>query len=385
MLIKKAYKFKLKTNTKQKNFFLQSCGCVRFVWNKSLALQKSNIEYITKKFVEFGGRAMNAKDAKQLKNHLYKEYLPTGFDISKLALASIWKKSEELEFLNECPAQALQKTLADLHKTLSRFFNKKGGFPKFKKKGKNKDSIHFPQGFKVKKNMLLLPKIGWIKFFKTREIIGKIKNVTVTCDNFSNWFVSFYTEHEVEVQKKDISNTSIGIDLGITTFAALSNGELIKKPESIKKLMIAKKRASKALSRKKIKKEGTKQQGKNREKAKKVLAKTEAKIANIRRDFHNKLSTKLSKNHALIVVEDLKISNMSKSAKGTIEKPGKNVKAKSGLNREILSCGWYSFKKSLEYKQKYSGGLFASINPINTSRKCSSCSSVDKESRVRQQ
>jgi putative transposase len=81
----------------------------------------------------------------------------------------------------------------------------------------------------------------------------------------------------------------------------------------------------------------------------------------------NKESTKLIKNHAVIVLEDLKIRNMTKSAKGTIEEPGVNIKAKSGLNRVILMQGWYSFQCMLEYKQKYSGGTVKYVNPKNTS------------------
>ena len=76
---------------------------------------------------------------------------------------------------------------------------------------------------------------------------------------------------------------------------------------------------------------------------------------------------------------------MSKSAKGNVESPGKNVKAKSGLNREILANGWGDFRSMLKYKQEYSGGVFLTVNPVNTSRKCSCCGIIDKNSRVRQE
>jgi putative transposase len=375
MIIRKAYKFKIKTNKKERIFFSRVAGCVRLIWNKSLALQKANCEYINNQFIKLGGYSINESEAKKLKKHLYKEYFPTGFDIMTKALVPIWKKSEELAFLKECPSQALQKTIKDLDNAFFKAFTKKSNFPKFKKKGCH-DSIYFPQGFKLKDNKVFLPKLGWVKFFKTRNIEGIIKNITVTSDGFGNWFASFCTEQERNIETRILSE--IGIDLGITNFSALSNGEIIKKPKSIKNLLAIKKRVARAVSRKKI-------GGKNRAKAVLVLRKVEAKIANIRKDFLQKTSTTLSKNHALIVAEDLKILNMSKSAKGTKEHPGVNVKAKSGLNREILATGWGDFRGMLKYKQQYSGGIFLTVNPINTSRKCSCCGVIDKNSRIRQE
>ena len=315
---------------------------------------------------------MSKNDAKNLKKSLYKQYFPTGFDIVKKALVPIWKKSEEFSFLKECPAQSLQKPIAELDKAFSKAFTKKTGFPRFKKKG-SRDSIHFPQGFKVKDNKLFLPKLGWLKFFKTRNIEGAVKNTTVTSDGLGNWFASFCSEKETTIEKRQ--DKEIGIDLGVTNFLTLSNGEVIKKPKSIKNMLISKKKANRALSRKK-------KGGKNREKTILALRKIETKIANIRKDFLQKTSTYLSKNHAIIVVEDLKIANMSKSAKGTKENPGVNVRVKSELNREILSNGWGDFRNMLKYKQEYSGGELIAVNPVNTSRKCSNCKAIDKNSRV---
>ena len=143
MIVRKAYKFKIKTNSEQKAYFSRVAGCVRLVWNKSLALQNANCEYINKQFAILGGRSMLKSDAKKLKSSLYKKYFPTGFDILKKALVPIWKKSEEFAFLKECPSQSLQKPIAELGNAFSKAFTKKAGFPRFKKKGSN-DSIHFP-------------------------------------------------------------------------------------------------------------------------------------------------------------------------------------------------------------------------------------------------
>ena len=115
-------------------FFSKVAGCVRLVWNKSLALQKANCEYINKQFAKLGGQSMCKREAKKLKRYLYKEYFPTGFDIITKALVPVWKQSEEFAFLNECPSQSLQKPLGDLDKAFFKAFTKKSGFPKFKKK-----------------------------------------------------------------------------------------------------------------------------------------------------------------------------------------------------------------------------------------------------------
>ena len=374
MIITKAYKFKLKTSSREKKYFSQVAGCTRLIWNRALALQKSNCDYISEQFVKLGGKATSLKEAKLLKNRLYRKHFLSAFEITTNVLVPIWKKSEELSFLNDCPAQSLQKPLANLDIAFKKCFTKGSGFPKFKKKG-GKDSIHFPQGFKVKDNKVFFPKLGWIKFFKSREVQGKVKNVTITSDGTGNWFAAFCTEEERTTSVR--TQGDVGLDLGVTTFAATSDGELIKKPSKIKILMAAKKRLAKAISRKK-------KGGSNRKKAVLALAQVEAKITNIRKDFLHKISSNLSKNHALIIVENLKIKNMSKSAKGTIEDHGKNVKAKSGLNREILSNGWGMFKSMLKYKQQYSGGQFVEVSPVNTSRKCSYCGLIDKNSRIRQ-
>lgn len=374
MIVRKAYKFKLKTSSREKKYFSQVAGCTRLVWNKALAIQKENCDYINQQFVKLGGKALKQKEAKILKNHLYRKYFLSGFEITTNILVPIWKKSAELAFLNECPSQSLQKPLANLDTAFKKAFKKNVGFPRLKKKGGH-NSIHFPQGFKVKNNKVFLPKIGWLKFFKSRDIEGVVKNVTVTSDGTGDWFVSFCAEEEKALPAR--IQGEVGLDLGIVTFAATSDGKLIKKPSKLKYLAVIKKRAARSLSRKK-------KGGSNRRKAILALRKIELKIANIRKDFLHKTSTALSKNHALIVVEKLKIKNMSKSAKGSIEEPGKNVKAKSSLNREILACGWGMFKEFLKYKQLYSGGKFKEVPPVNTSRKCSCCGKIDKEARIRQ-
>ncbi|EPC5754974.1 RNA-guided endonuclease InsQ/TnpB family protein, partial [Klebsiella pneumoniae] len=107
-------------------------------------------------------------------------------------------------------------------------------------------------------------------------------------------------------------------------------------------------------------------------------------IASIRRDYLHKVTTTVSKNHAMIVIEDLKVSSMSKSAAGTVDEPGRNVAAKSGLNRAILDQGWYEMRRQLEYKQRWRGGEVQTVNPAYTSQKCSCCGHTAKKNRQSQ-
>lgn len=346
MKIRKAYKFKLKPNQTQSELFLQFSGCSRFVWNRALALIKYSL------------------DQKQ-------RYLNFYDLVDEL---TIWKRISETSFLNKVHSQPLQQALKNLDRACRDSFKKEKGFPKFKKKDLS-NSFQYPQGVKANGHHVYLPKIGKVKFQKSREIEGKIKNTTISKRN-NRWYVSFQTEIVIDIQERQ-DNNPVGIDLGISKFAFLSTGESIKPLNSFKTLQEKLAKAQHKLSRKK-------KFSKNWKKQKSKIIKIHVKIADCRKDFLQKNSTIISKNHAMIVLEDLKISNMSKSAKGTVEKPGKNVKAKSGLNHSILDQGWSEFRRQLEYKQLWSGGKLVLINPKNTSRKCSKCGYTSKDNRKSQ-
>lgn len=120
---------------------------------------------------------------------------------------------------------------------------------------------------------------------------------------------------------------------------------------------------------------------KNWQRVREQINKLYTKIANIRKNYLHQISSAISKNHAIVFVEDLKIKNLTKSAKGTVEEPGKNVKAKSGLNRAILDQGWGMFFRFLNYKLAWKGGHMIAVPPQNTSRTCPRCGHVSKESR----
>jgi len=174
---------------------------------------------------------------------------------------------------------------------------------------------------------------------------------------------------------KHASDSEIGIDAGVKCFAAFSDGTLIEGMHSFRKHEDALAREQRKLARKK-------RGSNNWKKQKREIAKLHHTIANVRSDFLHKLSTDISKNHAKVFVEGLHIKNMSASARGTIEEPGMNVEAKSGLNKSILDQGWYEFKRQLDYKLSWSGGILVEVNPRHTSQTCSSCGHRAKENRV---
>ena len=346
MKIRKAFKFQLKRKSNQEELFSKFFGCNRFIWNRGLALNKESYE----------------------RKSGYLNYT----DLANLLTS--WKKEEETSFLKEVHSQPLQQALKDLDRAFKDFFKKKRGFPTFKKRGSH-DSFRFPQGVKVEGNSVFLPKIGNVRFFKSQEIIGTIKNTTVS-KVAGKWFVSFQTEYEVE-EPKHASCSSVGVDLGISKFATLSDATIYKPVHSFRTLETKLAREQRILSRKVKFSNNWKHQ-------KTKIAILHHKIANIRKDRLHWVSNRISKNHATIMLENLKISNMSKSAKGTLDNPGSNVKAKSGLNKSILDQGWHEFKRQLEYKQEWLGGSTILVNPQYTSQRCSKCKYVSKENRKTQ-
>ena len=206
-------------------------------------------------------------------------------------------------------------------------------------------------------------------------MLGVAKNITVS-QKCGKWYASIQTEREV-AQTEHTATSIVGVDVGIARFATLSTGQVFEAVNSFKQKQTRLARYQRALSRKvKFSSHWKKQKGK--------ISKLHSTIANIRKDYLHKTTTTISQNHAMIVIEDLQISNMSKSAKGTIEAKGRNVKAKSGLNRSILDQGWFEFRPQLEYKQAWAGGGVIAVNPRNTSRTCPCCHHVARENRLTQ-
>jgi putative transposase len=343
-----AYKFQLRPKAAQEEKMRRFAGCCRFLWNKALALEKETYEE-TGKRIGYNGLAGFLHD---------------------------WKKTEETAFLAEAHSQVLQQALKDLDRAYVNFFQKRAELPRFKKKGRH-DSFRYPQGFKLdeRNSRVFLPKIGWMRYRKSRDTKGTPKQITVSL-SAGKWHVSIQTEREVETPVHS-SQSAVGIDMGIACFAALSDGTMLTPLNSFrkheKKLAVMQRR----LSRK------TKFSA-NWHKQKAKVSRLHKKIANVRNDFLHKSTTDISKNHAVVVMEDLKVRNMSRSASGSLESPGRNVRAKSGLNKSILDQGWFEFRRQLAYKLAWSGGTLFVVPPQYTSQTCHVCGNVDKVNRISQ-
>lgn len=297
------------------------------------------------------------------------------FSYTRLAnLLPEWKR--EFEWLKDCHSQILQQSLKDLEAAYRNFFAKRTDLPRFKRKG-IRDSIRYPQGVKLEENhsRIYLPKIGWIRYRKSRDITGRIKNATIS-RRADKWYVSIQTEYEKE-EAIPTTQSAVGIDMGIIRFATLSDGTYYEPVNSFRRHQEALRKAQQAMSRKE-------KFSSNWQKARLKVQKIHSRIADIRKDYLHKISTAISKSHAMVCMEDLQIRNMSGSASGTVESPGKNVRAKSGLNKSILDQGWYEFRRQLEYKLTWRGGILIAVPPQNTSRTCPCCGHVSADNRKTQ-
>jgi putative transposase len=215
-----------------------------------------------------------------------------------------------------------------------------------------------------------LPKIGWVRYRNSREVLGEIRSVTVSL-SVGKCFVSISTLREVE-QPWHPSRSSVGLDWGVARFYTLSDGEYQDQLQPLKELLPKLAKLQGRLARKK-------KFSSNWKKAKAKITKLHTKIANIRKDFVHQSSNDISKNHAVVFVEDLQVKNMSASAKGRKAKPGKKVRQKSGLNRSILDASPFELRRQLEYKKQWNGGLLVPVSPQNTSRKCPECQHTSAE------
>lgn len=345
-----AFKFELMPNGEQQRALRCFAGSCRFVYNKALALQKKNYE-AGNKYISYVAMASN---------------LP------------VWKREAGMEWLKNAPSQSLQHALKDLEKAYQHFFAKRTDFPRFKRKGSG-DSFRYPDPKQLKfdqvNNRIFLPKLGWVRYRNSRDVPGDLRNATVS-QSGGKWFVSIQTQRDV-VEMLPATTSAIGIDVGIARFATMSDETYVVPLNSFKKQQLRLARYQQRMSHK-VKFSN------NWKKAKAKVQQIHLDIANARKDFLHKLTTTISQNHALVCIEDLQIRNMSRSSKGNSEKHGKMVKQKTGLNRAILDQGWGEFRRQLDYKLAWNGGIFLAVPPHNTSLTCPCCASISKDNRLTQ-
>ena len=345
-----AFKFELMPTGEQQRDMRRVAGSCRFVYNKALALQKENYDA--------GGKFINYV---AMAKHL-----------------TAWRNGSETPWLKDSPVHPLQHALKDLERAYKNFFGKRAAFPRLKKKGKS-DRFRYPDRKQIKldqgNSRIFLPKLGWLRYRNSRGVLGELRNATVS-RSAGKWFVSIQTQREVDPPVPQATR-AVGIHVGVARFATMSNGTFLAPLNSFKQHEARLCRAQRAMSRKM-------KFSSNWKKAKARIQRIHSRIGNAHRDYLHKATTTISNNHAMVCIEDLQVRNMSRSAAGNAENPGKNVRAKSGLNKAILDQGWSEFRRQLDYKLAWNGGWLIAVPPANTSRTCPACGCVSAENRLTQ-
>lgn len=321
----RAYKCRIYPNNEQSVLLNKHIGSSRFVYN--LALEAKQMAWSGNRF------NLNCFD-------LMKQ-LP---DLKK-----------ECEWLKEINSQSLQQPIRNLDNAFARFFKGQANFPKFKKKS-NGGSFNIPQNVELKGDKLVIPKFKkGIDIVLHRPIKGTIKQATISKTPTGKYFVSILCEtgEQNKPKSKIKESTTVGIDLGIKTFLVSSNGECFDNPKFLRNSLSK----LKYLQRKFSKYKGKRTKDK--------LSKLHEKIANQRKDFLHKASSKLISDNQTICIENLNVKGMMANHK---------------LAQSISDCGWGMFVDMLEYKSEWYGVNLLKIGRFEPSSKmCSCCGSINKE------
>lgn len=325
--VKTGYKFKLRPTDEQREKFRMFAGARRWVWNELLEKRQQHYEETGENL------SLSAQD------ELIRE-----------------KKETDEQWLEKIHSQIPQQVIRDLQEAYNNFFNDEAEFPRFKSKKEVKQTFRIPQGIKIKRGKVYLPKIGWVRFFKSQPIEGELKSATVK-RQAHGWFVSIIVEQKIKVEfpEEIHPDDCIGIDLGLKDFAVLSNGERISKENFFENEFKKLRKEQQKLSRKEC-------GSNNWDKQKTKVERKHAKIRRKRKDFLHKLSSRLVRENQAVIVEDLEVEGMQQS----------------NLSKSISDAAWSEFVRMLEYKCERQGTHFIKTDKYEpTSRTCRHCGTVN--------
>jgi len=331
-------RYRLYPTREQEQQLTALCGHARYVWN--LAVE-------------------------QLSMRAHGQAVPNRTERSR----QLTEASREFRWLAAGSAIIQQQALRDFEQAMSNWWKGTHRRPTWRKKGRH-------EGFRVvdghgicveqinhRWSRAWIPTMGWVRFRRTRTI-PDARSFRVTLDNAGRWHIAFAA---IPAPIEAPGNFEVvGVDRGVAVTLAYSDGTLlhVPKPTGIRT-------AAQALAR-------CKRGSNRRHKAKARLARVHARNTNRRKDFTEKATTDLARRFDLIRIEDLRVANMTRSARGTVDAPGQNVRAKAGLNRSILAGGWGMFAQRLQDKAP---GRVEKVNPAYTSQRCSVCGHIARESR----
>jgi putative transposase len=338
-----AYKCRAYPDPEQAAQLGRTFGCVRLVWNKTLADRHTAY-------------------------HQHGEH--TSYKQTDQALTG-WKKTQKLGFLSEVSSVPLQQILRHQHTAFANFFAKRAKYPRFKNR-QGRQSAHYTRSaFRIKDAQLFLAKqqapleVAWS--FNDVDLASLDPTmVIVSREADGRWYVTFAVDTADPVPAPP-TWAEIGIDLGVKDFATLSTGEKIANPRHLERKARNLKRYQRRMAR-------TQRGSNNRREAKRKVAAAYRKVRHARADFLHKTTARLVREHDLIAIEDLNVRGMTASAKGTAERPGKQVRQKAGLNRSVLDAALGEFRRQLEYKAERFGRTLVVVDRwFPSSKTCSHC------------